>query len=381
MSFWIQHGYGKGIKIAELVDAERLSGAVLSPADEERDALARLVESLADDDVPALLDPQLYIHSVDGAVARCHETHGLEFADVRWSASARTVASHVDAVVDANRALGIDRVVAPTPFQSAFVDNWASVALQYARTTAEVAGESTYASLVIDEAAFADWSAAEEWLDEASQLEVAGFYVVVARDSSPYPNSWDPEKLSGYLRLAYRLLQNEYKMLAGYTDLEGLALAAIGADNASGWYYSQRRFNVEKWRPGGGGRAPLPRVMSDRLLVPLQLEEAQRIVRSNVADRFSGDAALRAAVIGGGWGITQSRQQYLDVMADLTSVFSEGSSQSRRVSDAIARMKAAEENLRMLGQRGFLTNAPGYLRVVESAREALQSAADQESGK
>jgi hypothetical protein len=372
MSIWIQHGYGKGDKPERLADSNRLAGVVLSPADDEPDSLRVFADQLHDWEVQRLLDPQLYVYSIEGGTGRCHDTHGLDFADVRWSASAKAIESHVDAVIAANKAIGIDRVVAPTPLQSGFLDFWAPVALQYARTTTDVAGAETLASLVIEEGALADWDSAEEWLDEASQLDVAGFYLIVARAAGPYPTAWSATKLCNYLRLIHRLIQNEYTVLAGYTDIEAIALAAIGAETATGWFYSQRRFTEGKWKPGSGGRAAIPRVMSDRLLVPVQLQEAERILRSNLSGSLTADGSLRSTVLGGSWGATQARQQFLDSMADLCSEFATGDVLKDRVSAAIVRVDRAHGELSTLAGRGLLPGAPEYIRLVQAIADALK---------
>ena len=100
MSFWIQHGYGKGTKVVDLLGQQFASGVLLSPGDEPRSTLvATAGESIALG-AEVLLDPQLYVHTIPNGQARCHESNGVDFGSISWSVSPRTLQSHIDAVLD-----------------------------------------------------------------------------------------------------------------------------------------------------------------------------------------------------------------------------------------------------------------------------------------
>lgn len=59
MTFWAQHGYGKGSKLADLASTGRLAGVLLSPGDEPVDNLRATYDALMAAGVSALIDPQL----------------------------------------------------------------------------------------------------------------------------------------------------------------------------------------------------------------------------------------------------------------------------------------------------------------------------------
>src|SRR2546428_7519265 len=120
MSFWIQHGYGKGDKLDRLADAGALGGVVLSPADEDRPGLVALSANLRDRSIAAVLDPQLYVYSIPGGTGRCHDKNELEFPDLAWSEGTKVVEKHVEAVIAANKRLRLETYVAPSPLPSTF---------------------------------------------------------------------------------------------------------------------------------------------------------------------------------------------------------------------------------------------------------------------
>lgn len=59
------------------------------------------------------------------------------------------------------------------------------------------------------------------------------------------------------LRLIYALrVLNEYGVIWGYSDIEGLLGEAIGGDSASGWSYTLRQFSAAKWMVVKSGGSP-----------------------------------------------------------------------------------------------------------------------------
>ena len=150
MTFWAQHGYGKGSKLDEPASAGRLSGVVLSPGDEPRDNLGSTLDGLRASDVEALIDPQLYVHTIQGAVARCHEDHGIDFGEISWFVSPAEMEDQVEAILAANQAVGTQAVIAPVPYQASFGDVWTPISLQYGRATLAATDQPVYLSIVAE---------------------------------------------------------------------------------------------------------------------------------------------------------------------------------------------------------------------------------------
>lgn len=295
MSLWVQQGYGKGDKIDRLAAVGYVSGVILSPADEEQGTLRSTAHAARGLGLEVVLDPQTYVGSITGGTARCHPSHGLDFGRVHWGLNPSEIGRHVEAVAAAHEALDISMLIAPTCIQRGFTDAWTTLAIQYARAALDVA-DDVYVSVVVEEAALGEWRPIEDWLDVVTTLDARGFYVIVSRNSREYPQPWNTTRLANLLRVIHRLaVLNNYEVIVGYSDFEGLLTQAAGARAfGSGWFFTLRAFTELKWQPSTGGAAARARATSGPMLTPFRAEdEANRVARSNVADRAFPDAALR----------------------------------------------------------------------------------------
>ena len=77
----------------------------------------------------------------------------------------------------------------------------------------------------------ADWDRIA-WLDVLTTLDVAGFYLVVGRRKAVYPPMpWERGNLFNLLRTIFTLsVVNEYEVVWGFADVDGLMGLAAGAD-------------------------------------------------------------------------------------------------------------------------------------------------------
>lgn len=278
MTFAVQHGYGKADKIDVVAEHASVTSVVLSPTDEEPENLGLTVSKLKERGIRPLLDPQTYLYTVGVDLAgRCHVEHGLNFSPIRWSQSPREVEKVIASVGMANSDVGIDTIIAPSILQSSFEDIWTPLGIQYARGAAEAwPDRNVYASAVFEELAFGGWEQINDWLDEITTIDITGFYLLTNhRSAAAYPaTGWDADRLANAMRMIYTLTEiNDYELLWGYSDIEGLLGVAAGATGiATGWHNSLRRFSVDKWRPKSGGAQPIPRRFVNSLLSPLRLD-------------------------------------------------------------------------------------------------------------
>ncbi|GAB3077632.1 hypothetical protein [Pedococcus soli] len=388
MTFFIQHGYGKASKIANVASAGHVSGLVLSPADEDRDALGLTAEDARSRDLRVLLDPQAYIYAATPAgSARCHDSHGLDLSEIHWSQDAAATTAQVRSVELANRAIGVDGLkIAPTVLQGAFADVWTPLAIQLARTAAsEWGAENTLASIVVEEAAFSDWQTVEDWLDVATTLDVRGFYLLVDRRRREYPPlPWDKNRLTNLLRMIYRLsVLNDYEVLWGYSDFEGILGLAAGADGSgSGWNYSLRQFSVSKWQPSAaGGQPPIARISLSRLWVPLKAEaEASPLFDSELRDDLFADRYVKrfASEPFTTWSRSEAQEQHLRVLAWLADEVAGEPDIGRRVDAVTKRLERASKRLQKAAALGIAL-PPSYSSRIENFLGALDGLANSEA--
>ncbi|MCY3924889.1 MAG: hypothetical protein OXG52_05180 [bacterium] len=373
MTFWIQHGYGKADKIDTVADSGLLAGVILSPADEEPPSLTSTVSSAQRRGIEVLLDPQFYIHTISGAVARCHSHHGLEFGEISWLLSPDEIARHCQAVITLNRDLGIRHVVSPAPYLASFGDPWVPVSLQYARATIELAETPVYLSLVTEDTAFADWDSALRYLDALTTLDAEGIYLIVGTSAQGYPVNWQSERLANVLRVIYTLAElNRYKVIWGYSDLAGVLGVSVGASGAAtGWYHSLRRWTTDKWMPKSGGRQANTRIFVEQLLSTIEWNsEAISAARWRDASRVFPDSGLRRRLKAEEqWGIVESWNQHLLAMARLHRAVDRGSDVSARVASIRRRVQDAldlHEEIAASGAAVSTTHSSGLKALLEA---------------
>lgn len=363
MTFWIQHGHGKGNKIDTIARTELLTGIVLSPADEDRSSLQATSSAAQDYDVDTILDPQMYIHTIPGAVARRHESHGIEFGEISsLHVSAEEIREQVEAVITANSQLGLKSIVTPSPYQASFGDVWTPLSLQYARATIANAEMPVHISLVAEDSAFVDWEQTVRYLDALTTLDFAGVYLIVGTSGKSYPLLWEPECLSNILRVIYTLTElNQYELIWGYSDIVGVIGLCVGASGAAtGWYNSLRMWAPEKWIPQRGGRQATPRIFAEPLLSVIERDrEAVSITRTHLnAEVFPDQSERERLMDEQPWGIADSWNQYLNAIAQFHQNVDNSSDISSRLSDF----------------RQRLDNATGMLSEVRALGPPLDTA-------
>ncbi|MXY09739.1 MAG: hypothetical protein F4Z00_10070 [Acidimicrobiaceae bacterium] len=382
MTFWIQHGFGKASKIETVARTGLLSGVVLSPADEELATLtstARMIHGLG---VSSLLDPQLYVHTISGGVARCHESNGLDFGEISWFVSPGEIADHVSEVVATNQHLSMEEIIAPTPYQVSFGDVWTPLSLQYARATISEADRPVYVSLVAEDSAFSDWEQTQRYMDALTRLDATGIYLIVGTSGRTYPLQWEPERLANILRVIHTLsVYNEYDVLWGYSDIAGLLGVAVGATGAAtGWYHSLRMWTTGKWVPQSGGRQANPRILVQSLLSAIgRTDEAIGIARSREGARVFPDSDERRGLVREDtWGIADSWDQHLDAMARLHQSLDEDADVSERVVDVQQRLDSAVELIDDLTGAGVYMDAAHRRRLLALTEAVQRFVADED---
>lgn len=376
MTFWVQHGYGKGNKISDLVDTGLVTGGVLlSPGDEEAGALTATATALDDSGVRRLLDPQFYVYSIQGAAARCHNAHGLDFGEVTWFVTPRDIQNHVEAILRVNDELGFREPIAPAPYLASFNDVWAPVSLQYARAFVEGTDRDVFVSVVAEDSAFADWDATTRWLDALTTIDAHGIYVVVSHAARTYPFAWETDRLTNVLRVIYALSElNDYEVIWGYADIAGLLGLAVGAEGfATGWYHSLRMWTPQKWVPQRGGRQANPRVFCPTLLSPLEaVGEATSAARSSFAGEIFPDPQMLRRFRGDpNWGITAAWYQHMEALAAAATPFNGPDDVRETVAMAEDLLADALDLMARLDEEGVAL-APSHQTRVDAMRRALE---------
>lgn len=303
MPLLAQSGYGRGEKVDKGLDANSISGVILSPRDESRERLEAFCQELAGrDDTPTVLfDPQFYAATLrnarDGNLADYPyyaNNSGLSRNQFRPS----QVEGYVRECIDYQLGLsGLSYILSPTVAFDDFRDFWSQIAISMAEESVEYhegldSPPPLLVSVVLPEGALRYTEQVNEFLDALSSMEVKGFYLVTQRTSATLQHSMDAVAMANLMYFVHVLGSlNGYEVVVGYSDWLGFLLQAVGASmTASGWHNGLRQFSLNRFLPQSGGRQPRKRyssvpLLSCPLIVP-ELEDAYRAGR--LADVLSG---------------------------------------------------------------------------------------------
>ena len=281
MTILAQHGWGKSNKIERGIANGSIHGVIMSPRDESPANLASFLSTIHTD-VERLVDPQLYVGTIwpvrDGNL-RDYPHYRQNLTPGSFSPAA--VRDFVNAALDWQSGLNVSAVVSPTVMVDDLNSQWAQIAMMLAQesVTQHDRAKPLLISLVVGEDALRQRAPVDYWLDDLTQLDVDGFYLVVRRTDESYRQHYDPEVLASLLRVCYSLAElNQYRVFAGYTDMATLLLHAVGVTGTgAGWFTGLKQFTLRRFQPATGGRRARARYSSSPLLNSIYMTDLDAI--------------------------------------------------------------------------------------------------------
>lgn len=377
--FYLQHGHGKSTKIEDCTAGGDVAGVILSPGHEDVAALAGTVRRSQLLGLRVLIDPQSYVYSTSpqGQI-RYHEAHGLSFSQMHWALSATELTNLIQAVSDTNRNAGVAQPwICPAPFHRNLTDYWMPSAIQFARTACELWNDGVIATIALDETALSDWDRVADWLDVLTTLDVTGFYLLVSRRAALYPPIlWEAPTLANLLRLIHTLsVVNEYEVIWGYSDVDGLLGVAAGATAvASGWSYGLRQFSVERYNEKrAGGARTVPRLYIPSLLSDLRNNEAEDLYHGTTDGANLFPDALRSEFESRPFDSLsnpEAQSQHLLGLAADVAVITRDADLTARLDLVSTRINSALSEFQRLRNAGLELD-PRYAGRLNSYTEAL----------
>jgi hypothetical protein len=298
--FLIQGGHQSSTQIAAAVPDGNVDGTVWSPADERPELLAQRVAEAADHGAVQAIDPQLYVAMLeDPNSKRLPEYELFELPLPSRQFSARRLAGLVERVLDFQISLPVTHLLAPTVAITSMSDRTAQIALNLAETSLDTVEDRRETrplllSVAADHSVLADQESVDILLDELTSHDTDGYYLLLEIDPRSDAGR-QAQLLSEGLYITHTLgtLQDK-PVWVGYAGLSGYLHRAVGAEVFSaGWFQKQQWFSTSHWGPGGGGRAPLPRIFLDSILGSLLVEAEMDSARSQRRDLELGADLLR----------------------------------------------------------------------------------------
>lgn len=307
MSLYAQHGYGKGSKIDKGLNEGDINGVILSPKAETPEKIFEYSQQLSSNHPNAtiLFDPQFFVCNFQGDINSGKLPLYPYFqSDLSRSklSNPQNIHNYTQKVFDFQSTLRLKSIISPTIAIDSFDGRESQIAVSLAYESISVSNnpEKTLISLCINENAFNNKPAMEEFLNVISLLDAEGFYIIIERESNTSkPTEISPNKLTNIMYFLYILSEvNLYNVILGYSDLLSIPLSVVGNITfSSGWYSNLKSFSEANYRPSTGGRRPRKRYSSDLLMGSLLLiPEIITLTRNGLQQTFRVDSPYNAAL-------------------------------------------------------------------------------------
>jgi hypothetical protein len=279
MKLYAQHGSGKSNKIEKGIESSNISGVILSPKAETPEKLKCFIEKIKNNykGIDILFDPQFYICAFSGDLSEgkmgqySYYKPGLTRS---LMSKPKNLHTYVDDVLNFQEEyLGLCRMVSPTISFEDFNAKESQIALSLASESESLimgkAETNLIISFCINENAFNNKEAMNEFLDVISLFEVKGFYIIIEKaENSSKITEYKGEVLSNIMYFCYILAEiNDFEVILGYTDLLSIPLMVTGISaTACGWHNTLKNFSQGNFQISTGGRPARKRYASNKLL-------------------------------------------------------------------------------------------------------------------
>lgn len=209
---------------------------------------------------------------------------------------------YTEKVLEFQGQLDVTDSISPTIVIDSFNGRESQIAINFAYESIGVSANADrlLISLCINETAFTDKNATDEFLNVISLLDVKGFYIIIDRESNTTKAAnMDSCVLSNIMHFLYVLSEiNRYDVLIGYSDLLSIPLAAVcNADFACGWYSNLKSFSESNYLPTSGGRRPRKRYTSGSLMSAILLvPELHELSRHEIISRILSNSQYNSLI-------------------------------------------------------------------------------------
>jgi len=389
MAVLAQNGYGRSDKIEQGFNNNLIEGVILSPRDERR---ARLEEGIQQwrqqyGDKTILFDPQFYAATLrtpkDGYLNE-YEYYGDNNGLSRTRFSQTKINCYVSQCLDYQKSIqrNLSYITAPNILFDSFSDSWSQIAINMMIESSEYHEKMStdvplLISVVFSETSLRDRVAMEEYLDALTELEVAGFYLIVNRTAKFLQPAMDTSAFANFLYFCHVLSLNDYKVIVGYSDWSGFMLEAVGVDfTACGWYQNLRQFSMDRFQPRDGSRRPRKRYSSYKLLYcPLLSPELQDMHEVGILNQVLSGSEYDGIIVNGPasggrqWTNPVSCFAHWFSLAKLSEIVSLHQQSQDKLREAISIINNAISLYRQLELKGIVTDSSHIDDWKESINE------------
>lgn len=369
MKVLAQVGYGKSNYLESAFQGGTITGAILSPRDDDPETLASLVRGYSTVDITdfVAVDPQFYAFTVPEGRIRNLEDYPYYpgFLTRRQFSDLANLRRFSTAALDYQRRLEVTHLIAPAIQLTDLRDSYSQIYMTMAQESINYMARRKDArhlllSLIVDENALLSTEAVDEFLDSLTAWDFQGAYICVQPRATSYPAVLSAPALANLLYIIYVLSElNKLWVVVGYSDFNSLLYGAAGADYiGTGWYNSLKTFSLTRFAPKKGGSRARPRYPSIPLLSSILVEpELAEIVDAGEPQLgLSGipqDAALVRNMSGASWPAGLAYQAHLSALHRIgQDVEGSGRNAKQRLRYVLDRISRAESAVKLLQTEG-----------------------------
>jgi hypothetical protein len=290
MKLFAQIGHGLGDKVLQGLAENIIDGAIFSPKDLQCSTMRDRISDLRNQQPNAevLIDPQFYLSLYAGSpqinLGKADEWSSFKIYRKSDLELMETVDTVLKGYFNEINAMDVTGVIAPGIYISqSFDSREAVIAKNFIRRARKVYSGSLplYASLIVCREALQDQREFEEFLNDITLLADPpdGFYVIIgSRYTEARSDIYHADVIANWMMLNRSLQVNEFKIINGYSDILTPFLGVAGGHAGStGWWSNLRTFSMDRFFPSVGGRLPIIRYLSKRLLNRITVSEKDAI--------------------------------------------------------------------------------------------------------
>lgn len=286
--FYVQMGSNDHTITKELFDNGIGHGAIMSPRHLEPNKLNEVANNFLLRGKEIYFDPQLYnpkYQHIGGYPGLGNETVS-DFMNFRFRSSA------FSEQLDYQNSINVSDFIIPSPYITQISNEWLNFLNQAAIFSLKWRNEKKSSKGILLTLSFSyslieNNEARQRLLERITGIEVDGFYIVCQPPDGDIFITSQPF-LYGLLDLIFRLKQNRFKVILGYSCYHAILSFPLGVDGfCSGGFNNRRSFNIEEFEDEEDEeyvqRGPKPRFWSIELLSRIKYpDEADLLFNSGL---------------------------------------------------------------------------------------------------
>lgn len=352
--------------------------AILSPRDLNAVQLPALAGRLRKNGA-VLLDPQFYVPRSDYSQLVAHDYWPNDYETVGFADSG--CQQMLDSLAALNRKLETSRLIVPGERAQKVDDLWLSCQRRYVDAALQATDQPLLSTVCLGSDAVLTESDLALTVEQAEELPVDGFYLVLERPRNAYFTD-HPIWLANAVDLAAGLRRLNKMVIVGYSNQQMLIMACAAVTAiAAGTWRNVRTFSTDRYSSDYGrdyGHGPTNWYYVPGALSEFKVEYLDIGVRSGVGEIFHTSASTAHAAplfatplpSASGWKQGDAFRHYLAVLrsqvrAAVLNSFDETVSRHREMLDR------AEKTLHQLHQSGVFGQDRDFLAAIDANRSAV----------